>query len=207
MMALFIVHCSLFIGIAAQAQNFTQRLQTQVSGQGRVILHQDAAIDALVNGGTTVVQTQPTRTVQNPQQPARSTQQNRQPVQQSQQPVQQNQQPVTVAETPVQQDVTDTTDEAPTVPQRMEKVKGFRIQVYNGGSTRVDKQRAEEAGARISSLYPGIYNEVHFYNETSWKCRVGAFRTYREAKAIRDEIRSIYPNAEIVKGDIYVPVE
>ena len=92
-MALFIIHCSLFIGITAHAQTFTQRLQTPVSGEGRVILHQNAAIDALVNGAMTAPQTQPTRPAQTSQQPLR-------PTQQGQQPAHQNQHPLTTKDHP-----------------------------------------------------------------------------------------------------------
>lgn len=206
MMALFIVHCSLFINVSAGAQTpFTQRIQQQGSaGEGKVTIHQDAAIDELVNALllTPAVGTRPTQTTGN--RPTRQEQPTRrdQPARQDQAAQPANQSQLTTEPEQQQAGSEETVD----VPVRKERIKGYRIRVYDGGSSRQDRIKAEQARDRVSSLYPGIYTKVHFYNSLNWRCYVGAYRTYREAREVRDEIRAFYPGAEITKGDIEVPV-
>jgi len=82
--------------------------------------------------------------------------------------------------------------------------KGFRIQVYSGGNTRVARQEAERAGQRVKSVLPSQPVYVHFYSPR-WSCRVGNFRTYNSALGALRQIRKVgYKGAIIIRSTITV---
>ncbi|MGI6223198.1 MAG: SPOR domain-containing protein [Prevotella sp.] len=84
------------------------------------------------------------------------------------------------------------------------KVTGYRIQVYSGGNSRADRQRAQQIGNKIKMKFPDQPVYVHFYSP-SWKCRVGNFRTYEEANRMLRKIKAMgYRSATILKGKITV---
>lgn len=84
------------------------------------------------------------------------------------------------------------------------KVTGYRVQVYAGGNTREDKQRAQQAGTAVKMKYPDQPVYVHFYSPR-WLCRVGNFRTYQEAQQFLKQVKTMgYGAATIVKGQISV---
>lgn len=97
-----------------------------------------------------------------------------------------------------------TTDSRKKVMKGSRKVVGYRIQVYAGGNTRADREKAQQAGNRIKSHFPSYPIYVHFYSP-SWKCRVGNFVEYKEAEQALRRIRSLgFKQAVIVKGKISV---
>lgn len=55
---LFILSCLALIPMCgmAQANNYTDYLQRRVAGRGTVVLHQDAELEGLVNGGSAPIQ-------------------------------------------------------------------------------------------------------------------------------------------------------
>ena len=172
---------------ATEAQTFTQRIQQNNVGNSRVVIHQDAAIDELVNGRLTVPETPRTNGGQN----------NRR-------------------ETDRQQQRTDNTgenqreealrtDSVAQVPQRTHKVLGYRIQVLVGGKTRADKRKAESTASTIRSLFPEHKVYVHFYSPR-WICRMGNFRTLDEAREMLNKVVSMgYDTATLVRGQVTVP--
>ena len=84
------------------------------------------------------------------------------------------------------------------------KVNGYRVQIYAGGNTRKDRQKAEKIGNEIKALFPTEPIYVHFYSPR-WICRMGNYRTYEEAHAILTQVREAgYNQASIVKGKISV---
>ena len=84
------------------------------------------------------------------------------------------------------------------------KVTGYRIQVYAGGNSRADREKAQQAGNRIKAHFPSYPIFVHFYSP-SWKCRVGNFVEYKEAEQALRRIRGMgFRQAVIVKGKITV---
>ena len=83
------------------------------------------------------------------------------------------------------------------------KMKGYRIQVYSGGNSHADKQKAEKAGADMKRLFPTEPVYVHFYSP-SWKCRMGNYKTAEEAHRILSQVKKHYRQACIVKGTINV---
>lgn len=192
MSALLIIHCPLFISTVG-AQTFTQRLQTPVTGGGRIVIHQDAAIDALVNGPETPRRANNTS---QGQRQGRDQQGNNNAA--TSQHGSQGQQ----AAAGSQQQATDSV--AQNNSGRTRRIVGYRIQAFVGGKTRADRQRAEQTGNALRSLFPGQRVYVHFYSPR-WICRMGNFRTYEEAKAMLDEvIRMGYDSATIVRGRITV---
>lgn len=193
MMALFIVHCSLFV----HAQTFTQRLQKSAKGEATVTLHQDPAIDRLVNG---------------PQPETKPEQANKK-----------NEERADASKKRETKDKAPTPDKAATATSRQEadsnadsenteseksrtyKTTGYRIQVYAGGNSRKDRQKAEETGNELRMLFPTESVYVHFYSPR-WICRMGNFRSYEEANQHLQEVKKLgYSAATIVKGKITIP--
>lgn len=103
----------------------------------------------------------------------------------------------------------DTADALPTAPSKKvmlnsRKITGYRIQVYSGGNSRADRQKAESTGSAIKMKIPELPVYVHFYSPR-WICRVGNFRTYQDADIILKKLKGMgYRQACIVKGKITV---
>ena len=194
------------IVVSADAQTFTQRIQKNAQGQGTVTIHQDAAIDELVNGTasstpTNVVkpvvktQPQPKKPVTTPKADDKTPK-----AEAKQQKAEVKQQQPEVIE---QKEMTPDSEEQ--TPKHTIKVTGYRIQVFAGGNTRRDRQQAEQAGNSLRSLFPGEEVYVHFYSPR-WICRLGNYRTYEEAHEKLLEVRKMgYEAATIVKGKITLP--
>ena len=178
----------LFAFLPLSAQTFTQRIQAPVKGQGTVTIHQDPAIDALVNSAQLAAQkaaatpattSKPSATTQHPS----ATTQHPSPTTQNQ------------ADEPV-----DTSKKV----MRGYKVNGYRVQVFAGGNSRKDRQQAERAGNAIKAQFSDVPVYVHFYSPR-WICRIGNYRTYEEAHQMLTSIRKMgYTQATIVKGKITV---
>ena len=182
---------------AVDAQSvFTQRIQQSNSGEGKVTVTQEKAIDDLVNGktGLTVPTVPQKQTENNPtatnhqEKPERLTTTNK-------------------TETTIK---TETTTVAPdTIDTRKKlmkgyKINGFRVQVFAGGNSRSDRLKAEKIGDEIKTLYPGTPVYVHFYSPR-WICRMGNYRTYEEAHEVLRNVKQLgYQSAIIVKGKITV---
>ena len=100
--------------------------------------------------------------------------------------------------------------EIPTIDMRKKvmrkgyKINGYRVQVYAGGNSRADRQRAETARDKIKQTFPNEPVYVHFYSPR-WICRVGNYRSYEEAAHILKQVKSLgYNQASIVRGKITV---
>jgi hypothetical protein len=90
------------------------------------------------------------------------------------------------------------------VMRRSFKMQGYRVQVYSGGNSRADRQRAETAGAVMKANFPDQPIYTHFYSP-SWKCRMGNYKSQAEAQAYLSRVRKLgYRQACIVKGMIQV---
>ena len=194
-----LIICILCVGCitAVDAQSvFTQRIQQSSSGEGKVTVTQEKAIDDLVNGKTGLTvptvpqkQTENNTTATNHQEkPERLTTTNK-------------------TETTIK---TETTTVAPdTIDNRKKlmkgyKINGFRVQVFAGGNSRSDRLKAEKIGDEIKTLYPGTPVYVHFYSPR-WICRMGNYRTYEEAHEVLRNVKQLgYQSAIIVKGKITV---
>ena len=190
--------------LAASAQStFTQRLQEEKQGEGKVTITQDKAIDELVNGPQTAVSNQTTQSAQSTQS-TQSPQQQKTTEQQQKPDSGTTQRPV-VAEKGQQSDSTAIDDGRKKIMKGGYKINGYRVQVYAGGNSRDARIKAERIGREINSLFPGEPVSVHFYSPR-WICRMGNYRTYEEA---HQQLRAVknhgYSSAIIVKGKITVP--
>lgn len=209
--------------VTAGAQTFLERLQRPVKGRGTVTVHQDAAIDALVNGPKSASVTPKTssttampRTTTTPT--ARTTAPEagkaaKNTAQETNGKTETEAGKATAAATgktsSATSDHSTTTDPEATTSQKKVmrnsyKVTGFRVQAFAGGNSRQDKIKAEQIGERIKAAIPGEPIYVHFYSPR-WICRVGNYRTYEEAHQMLQAIKKLgYTQASIVKGKISV---
>ena len=195
-----------FLPLNAGAQTFTERIQQQVAGEGTVTIQHDAVIDELVNGNSTPVSSQTTTPAKPPKQttptkPNKQTATNHQ-LSNTQQPT-----PNTNHQTPNTQEQTASNQEqSADTPVKRYRTSGYRVQVFRGGNSKADRQKAESAGNRIREAYPGHAVYVEFFSP-EWTCRVGNFRDIEDARKMRDEIRKMgYETATIVRGKIIVSV-
>jgi hypothetical protein len=186
---------------ATEAQTFTQRIQQQTAGGGRVVLHQDAAIDELVNGKPVATPLPRQTTGQTTGQTNRQQQQQQRSNEGQSDARDQQRNDNLPAANEAQEAHADSVAQT---PQRTRKVMGYRIQVYAGGKTRADRQKAEQTANTIKTLFPGHKVYVHFYSPR-WICRMGNFRTLAEAKEVLNEVvRMGYDTATLVRGKITV---
>ncbi|MBR1668331.1 MAG: SPOR domain-containing protein [Bacteroidaceae bacterium] len=85
------------------------------------------------------------------------------------------------------------------------KARGYRIQVYWGGSTRTDQTNAQRAGTKVTTLFPELQSYTSF-ESPNWRCRVGDFVTRQEASDYLSKLKEarIANDAIIVKSEVYI---
>lgn len=85
------------------------------------------------------------------------------------------------------------------------KMRGYRIQVYWGGSQRIDQTKATRAGNTVTSLFPELQAYTSF-ESPHWRCRVGDFTTRQDAADYLRKMReaNMGKDAMIVRSEIYV---
>ncbi|MBR5655672.1 MAG: SPOR domain-containing protein [Prevotella sp.] len=214
---LFVALCST---LAANAQNYLDHLQQKTEGPGTVTVTQSKEIDDLVNGSNQVQQ--PTTT--NTGKPATAEQRtNATNVDTSKNLARQNEKSESEkkdeeekkeehkAELPVAKKTETTGEEtAPIVDtskkvmRNSRKVKGYRVQVFAGGNSRADREKAEQAGNAVKRKYPTEPVYVHFYSPR-WVCRVGNYRTLEEANRMMRNVRNMgFKEACVITGQITV---
>lgn len=192
----------------ADAQTFTQRLQTKVKNLGTVTVHHDEAIDELVNGSWHKANSP--RTNGTTGKGAAATQKTLQPAKTDAAGRKASETAKTENRAAQPTGTTDSSTESPgtdthkKVMRGTYKTNGYRVQAFAGGNSRTDRQRAERIGNEIKALFPTQPVYVHFYSPR-WICRVGNFRTYEEAHQMLTDLRKLgYKQALIVKGKITV---
>lgn len=93
-----------------------------------------------------------------------------------------------------------------TLPGKKVKARGYRIQVYWGGSTLNDKTKAQYAGLKVTSAFPELQAYTTF-ESPNWRCRVGDFVTRHEAAEYLSKIKDArlsQQNAIIVKSEVLI---
>lgn len=80
------------------------------------------------------------------------------------------------------------------------RINGFRVQLYSGGNSRMDKMRAQS----IAQSAKGLFIQSPVYTQfisPHWVCRMGDFKTHEEALEALHEVRatSRFPEAVIVR--------
>ena len=193
--------------MAADAQSsFTQRLQQSKSGEGKITVTQDKAIDELVNGPA-VVPAKPKTNTTTPQPKAtekKEKDKEKDNITATNQDKKTEQPKVVVVEHHDSTTIDTTPEEIQKKVLKGVKVAGYRVQVFAGGNTRNDRIKAERIGSEIKGLFPGVPVYVHFYSPR-WICRMGNYRTYEEAHAVLQRVKNNgYQSAIIVKGKITV---
>ena len=186
---------TLCIGILtnADAQTFTQRIQKQVAGQGSITIRQDSVIDQLVNSATLGIKSSGQATKPSPSSSS-SHSSSTSPTSPTSHTSPTS--PTTIA-------IPDTVDTSKKI-MRGVKVIGYRVQVFAGGNSRADRQKAERIRDDIKAHFSTVPVYAHFYSPR-WICRVGNYRTYEEAHQMLVTLRNIgYTQATIVKGKITV---
>ena len=200
MICLSFVICHLSFS-PVSAQTFTQHVQKELAGGGKVTIHHDAAIEELVNGKKP---TPVTPRQNNEGQGTRRQTTGRDNTQQTERNDRQERNERQETQTNNREQSTDSVA-AVQQPRRVRKATGYRIQVFVGGKTRADHNRADQAGATLRSLFPDHKVYVKFYSPR-WTCRMGDFRTIAEAREVYNELVKMgYDTATIVRGQIYVP--
>lgn len=185
----------------AKAQTFLDNLRKNEAGKGKVTVQQSTEIDELVNGKKPAASTiTPSQSANdNIREHVASTTHN----ETSKPEPHRATVPSTSASPsniPEQEVVVDTRKK---VMRNSYKVNGYRIQVFSGGNSRADRQKAEQIGANLKRLFPNQPIYVHFYSP-SWKCRMGNFKTQEEAKKVLKQVKTTYNQACIIKGPISV---
>jgi hypothetical protein len=192
----------LCIGILtnADAQTFTQRIQKQVAGQGSITIRQDSVIDQLVNSATLGIKSsgqaaKPSQTSSTSPTSTSSTSSSTSHTSTTSHTSSTS--PTTTSAIP------DTIDTSKKIMRGM-KITGYRVQVFAGGNSRADRQKAERIRDDIKAHFSTVPVYAHFYSPR-WICRVGNYRTYEEAHQMLVTLRNIgYTQATIVKGKITV---
>lgn len=118
-----------------------------------------------------------------------------------------NRQPAVKAKTPAER-LRRRTEEVymagPKIMQGVQRVRGWRVQVYNGGNKKADREEAERRAKRLKELHPELEIYTHF-NTPRWQTTCGNFRTQKEAEALKKEcILMGYKTTCIVRAAIVV---
>lgn len=196
---------------AISAQPFLDSLRKNEAGKGTVVVKQSQDIDKLVNG------TEQNAFNNNTSERAVTTHKadndKKEPKHDAQEPRHEGHEKKSsegLAHETKTPSSHSTTTEEPVVDTRKKvmrnsyKTKGYRIQVFSGGNSRSDRQKAETAGAVMKSNFPNEPIYVHFYSP-SWKCRMGNYKSYEEARRLLAQVKKLgYKEACIVKGTISV---
>ena len=195
----YIAFCLALAFYSANAQTFLDDLRTDKPNQGHVTVTQSKEIDTLVNGNINVdVNVNTNENVNGNEHAAESKDEEKKEGGTAASPA---------PSAPLNNDfdreevVVDTRKK---IMRNSYKTQGYRIQVFSGGNSRKDRQRAETAGAVMKSNFPSEPIYVHFYSP-SWKCRMGNYRTIEEARRLLPKVKKLgYPQANIIKGTISV---
>ena len=85
------------------------------------------------------------------------------------------------------------------------KARGYRIQVFWGGSARIDQTNAQRMGTRVITLFPELQAYTTF-ESPNWRCRVGDFVTRQEAADYLKKLKDakLTDDAIIVKSEVII---
>jgi len=177
--ALLILTLSFAWAMTNAQVKFTEEIQRQVPGQGKIVLHQSSVINDLVNGIAPVRQPDTLKPVKKVTVP--------------------------VVMTPQIEDtlLSDSSKLQPVGPRI--RINGYRIQVYLGGNTGKSKAEAQMMKARVKSYFSELPVYAGFQSP-HWICRAGDFRTYEEASEYLHKMRETgrFDEAVIIKSKINV---
>ena len=80
------------------------------------------------------------------------------------------------------------------------RINGFRVQLYSGGNSRMDKMRAQS----MAQTAKGMFSQSSVYTQfisPHWVCRMGDFKTHEAAVSALREVRATgyFPEAVVVR--------
>ncbi len=204
--------------VSVHAQKFLDSLRKSEPGQGSVTVTQSQEIDKLVNGSEKKPESNATAEHPANAQPHNNaaqthnnaTQQHNNATQQHEHEKHETTHANSTQHENSATTTTPTTTEEPVIDTRKKimrnsyKTQGYRIQVFSGGNSRADRQKAETAGTIMKANFPSEPIYVHFYSP-SWKCRMGNYKSLEEARRLLAQVKKLgYRQACIVKGTISV---
>ena len=204
-----IISCFLALTANAQSGNFLDNLRKNEAGKAKVTVTQSMAIDILVNGkgGLNKIETNyksaSEHSIQANAKEGEKSQHSNSYKENGKLEANSRNSQNTYHEETAPNEKSVTVDTRKKVMRNSYKMTGYRIQVFSGGNSKVDKQKAEKAGLDMKRLFPSEPVYVHFYSP-SWKCRMGNYKTTAEARSILLQVKKHYPQACIVKGTISV---
>lgn len=71
----------------------------------------------------------------------------------------------------------------------VQKVQGFRVQVYAGNNSQQARTEATQMAERVKTLFPELDVYTQFVSPR-WLCRVGDYRSIEEADAVMRQLKS-----------------
>ena len=198
--SIIITLCSL----TAQSQTFLDSLRKDEPGKGSVSVTQSPEIDNLVNGTGQDHSGSTAKEGAGHTRQSSTTQQHHEDGKHDSASSESHTHEGTSSTTPSTTTEEIVIDTRKKVMRNSYKTQGYRIQVFSGGNSRADRQKAESAGMVMKSNFPTEPIYVHFYSP-SWKCRMGNYKTLEEAQRMLAMVKKLgYKQACIVKGTISV---
>lgn len=198
--SIIITLCSL----TAQSQTFLDSLRKDEPGKGSVSVTQSPEIDNLVNGTGQDHSGSTAKEGAGHTRQSSATQQHHEDGRHDSASSESHTHEGTSSTTPSTTTEETVIDTRKKVMRNSYKTQGYRIQVFSGGNSRADRQKAERAGMVMKSNFPTEPIYVHFYSP-SWKCRMGNYKTLEEAQRMLAMVKKLgYKQACIVKGTISV---
>lgn len=198
--SIIITLCSL----TAQSQTFLDSLRKDEPGKGSVSVTQSPEIDNLVNGTGQDHSGSTAKEGAGHARQSSATQQHHEDGKHDSASSESHTHEGTSSTTPSTTTEETVIDTRKKVMRNSYKTQGYRIQVFSGGNSRADRQKAESAGMVMKSNFPTEPIYVHFYSP-SWKCRMGNYKTLEEAQRMLAMVKKLgYKQACIVKGTISV---
>ena len=198
--SIIITLCSL----TAQSQTFLDSLRKDEPGKGSVSVTQSPEIDNLVNGTGQDHSGSTAKEGAGHTRQSSATQQHHEDGKHDSASSESHTHEGTSSTTPSTTTEETVIDTRKKVMRNSYKTQGYRIQVFSGGNSRADRQKAESAGMVMKSNFPTEPIYVHFYSP-SWKCRMGNYKTLEEAQRMLAMVKKLgYKQACVVKGTISV---
>lgn len=180
------------------AQTYLDHLQQKLAGIGSVTVVQSNDINSLVNGTANKTAATATKTTPTTKQSATTT---KPTVHKEHSTVSQNNQENDSYYSESENTEVDTSKK---LMRNSHKINGYRVQVYAGSNSRVDREKATSIGKQVKQYFPGQPVYVHF-QAPRWICRMGNYRTMEEARAFLTQVQALgFSHASIVKGKISV---
>ena len=159
--------------------SFVKRIQTEVPGQGKVVIVQSDSIQKIVENGHVKDSYRSNNGVK------KSNNEN--------------------ASENDGKETEERTHHKPVIGGEKHKSRGYRVQIYTGGNSRADKNAAVAAGNRCRKAFPELSVYTHF-SSPKWVCVVGDFKDSKQANKYAESIRraGISKEARIVPSEVYV---